>query len=389
MVLKNSKWDKKAKYKYLKKHGLTQQRGTNEQNEQKQPHWSSKKPSSADGNAADSDTDWDSEEDEALINHFYPNLGESELTVDQKKKIRKQILAQLEEEEQKREEAAGNNEDDDEERSGEQEEDQDEVDGIYLGTKPKSDSSKETISFDLQQILENAKSSRGSGKRYFKQKMSSNFLEEYGLDDYKETVAKQDIDSYNKTHYEKKATRNLQDISFDELEGFEIGKSQLGEPRLESRPQMQHLSKQDMEEEKRRQGLVEDNKLYNTLRNKYGSSNASKPRKNRVLEINNLNSKDVTQMNNLNSRIFNAQNAQVSALVGDLDEDLAELLGEVALSEERIPTARGDPLDEILRTSQMASNVKKTAPVTSSGIQLSSQRQSQKEHDAFLDDLLG
>ncbi|KAG7195288.1 uncharacterized protein KQ657_003814 [Scheffersomyces spartinae] len=386
MVLKNSKWDKKAKYKYLKKHGLTKSE-TCEGDGKQESHWSSKKPTSS-IIVEESDSDWDSDEDEALINHFYPNMGgETALTIEQKKKIRKQILVQLEEEAQKREDTNDDAKDGSiEEQDPDQEQEESEIDGIYLGTKPRVE--KETLTFDLNQILENAKSSKSSGKRYFKQKMSTNFLEDYGLGDYKETVAKQDVGSYNTTHYEKKLTRKLDDISFDELEGFEIGKSVLGESQATRKPQIQTLTEEDMEQEKRRQHLVNDNKLYTTLRNKYSTTNQQK--KSKVLEINNLNSKDSSQLDSLNSRIIKSQN-DPQVRMGEIDDHLSELLGEVALAEDRAPISNGDPLDEILKASKLiprSENKKTTSQM--SGIRISpTLSQSNAEHDAFLDDLLG
>lgn len=91
MVLKNSKWDKKAKYKYLKKHNILP---TNKSNDNDTPSakWSSKKKSINNTTTTgiildDSDDEWDSDIDNALINHFYPQLSENdELTIEQKKR---------------------------------------------------------------------------------------------------------------------------------------------------------------------------------------------------------------------------------------------------------------------------------------------------------------
>lgn len=75
MVLKNSKWDRKAKIKHLKKKG-------------------DYRDTSADKLEDKSNSlPWDSD-DEALLNHFYPSL--SSTNVEEKVEIKEQLLKQIE-----------------------------------------------------------------------------------------------------------------------------------------------------------------------------------------------------------------------------------------------------------------------------------------------------
>lgn len=87
-MVQSNKWDKKAKFQYMKKHGILP---APSENTFLTPKWSSKKKKERKPTIqlTDSDDEWDSEVDEALINHFYPELDSSdELTLQQKVKLK-------------------------------------------------------------------------------------------------------------------------------------------------------------------------------------------------------------------------------------------------------------------------------------------------------------
>lgn len=300
MVLKDSKWDKKAKKNYQRKHGLTQSRRPETY---QRPKWSSKKRDS-NGRAghfefekSESD-EWDSEEDEEFLNHFYPQLSEQSLGTEQKLKIRNQLLQQL------KAELSGQQDGDD---SAEQS--QEEPDGIYLG-EHKPDNTRCTT--EGGSILDNVfpkenesillRTRPSKNKSVPKSKLSDNFLEEYGLESYADTVKPESDVSASKPITATELS--LRKIANSSLDGFEIGKGALHlGPQPESKKSSIHeLSSEEKAAREERARKYEENKLHNKIRSGLVTQRSKRPVK--VLEINNFNSSDEAQMHILNRRIL-------------------------------------------------------------------------------------
>lgn len=329
MVLNKSKWDKKAKIKYLKKHGLLK---TNESQSAKTPNrkWSSKKAEptkSLHSNIVleDSDSeDWDSEEDDAFINDFYPQLGEDKLTKDQKRKIKNQILIDLAQRQQSVNESV--NEQSDTEVSHE------EIDGIYLGSKENRE--KDIINSELEQIniqdliaKDNSKSIKN--RKILKARVSDNLLEEYGIDDYTNTI-KSEGNDYNSLYNKKKQERNIDQIRPHELNGFRIGDSNLTSPSDKSKKGFDHIRKftdTEVQENKERAAKIHQHNLYNQIRKKF-DKDSSKSSKSRVIEINNFNDNDLEQMERLNTRLLANHNEPQKITDKDIESDIDLLLGD-------------------------------------------------------------
>ncbi|KGR16221.1 hypothetical protein I503_03446 [Candida albicans SC5314] len=347
MVLKNSKWDKKAKYKYLKKHNILPTK-TEKDNANTTPStkWSSKKKPIDNHTTGvtleDSDDEWDSDIDDALINHFYPQLSENdELTIEQKKKIKSQILANLdkdneEEEKEKEKEKEG--------KESIENTIEDELDGIYLGSDDtnKLKELKPNINgadskFDLEEFINNLDIKPKKNKRkLLHNKISDNFLEEYGLSSYQEL--NRNVDDYNSI-YEKKqkellTRNNLNNIPIEKLDGFIIGESSLidkinttDKSKNIKKSNIQILTNDEKQKDIDRQKLIEQENFYRQIKNKFNNNddNVNKSNKlGKILEINNFDNNDVDQLAYLNNKILQNDNSKATTT---LDNDLDLLLG--------------------------------------------------------------
>ncbi|KAK6464113.1 hypothetical protein DFJ63DRAFT_60335 [Scheffersomyces coipomensis] len=327
MVLKNSKWDKKAKYSYMKKHGISS-KPKNPVTEEVKKKWSGKQVNGGNDNRIelnDSDEEYDSEVDDALLEHFYPSLGEAELSRDQKIKIKQQIISDLEQ--QEAEESDVKPEDEKEV----------EIDGIYLGSdenKHKEMATKdETPKFNLEDFMANAEQQRTKkNRKLLNNKVSDNFLEEYGLSSYND-LNRNNKDDYNDMYYAKRGQRNLNEVSSKELDGFVIGEQSIAttgnDIRSNNREQqakinIKYLSQEETDQDKERAEKVEKEKLYKEIKRKFDTS---KPiSKSKVLEINTLNNDD--HLSSINANLINnAAKEKTKISDTDLDADLDFLLG--------------------------------------------------------------
>lgn len=364
MVLNKSKWDHKAKIKYLKKHGLTRPKPKNEVT----PKWSSKKSSTTKTSLVwDSDSEWDSE-DEELVNHFYPEISPQEAPIEFKKKLKKQIYNAL---------SAREGADQDESNN---EPDFDDADGIYLGKKPeRQGDEKEYDSEDFEEaegdfdyeipdleaklsdflILAKPQKSR----KLLKNKMLDNFLEEYGIESLQSTV--KDID-YNDLL--RQNVKNIDKMDLSSLSGHRIGQS-FEEPKASH---IKVLTEEERKAHLEREKKLEHAKFYNQIKATFGQQSAKKT--SRILEINNFNAEDEQQVELLNMRI--TRNGLDKTFV---DDDLDELLG---LAKEETYDDKQPDLDDLILKSKHVQSVKppanKAKPITRD-----------LKLDAFLDDLLG
>lgn len=310
MVLKDSKWDRKAKAKYLRKHGLQKPK---EQEPVVGPKWSAKK-AVARRTPILEDSD-DSDDDEFLKQH-YPQLGE-DLSKEQKEKIKQQILVDLQKEvdgplsDHELDQLTGVNK---------------EVDGIYLG----SESSKQ---HDLEQKAQESRldeylsqemagtdvsSIPKKNRKLLRNKMADDLLLEYGLLDYKQTV--NNDQDYDRPFRNKQAQRNLDRIADEDLIGFKIGQDSIGDnDHKKSRPRVVNLAAEDVKEDQERLMASEQAKLYRQMQEKFGTATHQAP----TLEINNINELDPQQMSVLNNRLTHQEMQHGS----NLDDDLLEILG--------------------------------------------------------------
>lgn len=362
MVLNKSKWDKRAKFQYLKKHGLLKPREELEKQPERR-HWSSKNSEKSvlphqRVVLEDSDEEaWDSDEDDAFINDFYPQLGETELTKEQKMKIKKLILEDI---------ALG--EFTEKEEAEFDEEEQEEVDGIYLGTE--SDAPPAVLT-NLDEFLSKAPKSKTS-RKLLQARISDNLLEEYGLDSYAQ------ISKHRSGEVTSKKEINFDKLSAKQLAGFRVGET--------ISPQQKHnvryLTEEEKEENKQRESKSDQHKFYNQLRKKFDSEASTA----KILEINNFNSKDMDQVANLNARLLKASTATPRTELEFLD-DLSVLLGTNVSEEEHTQDnnqkTEEDHLDHLLLSLNISPNVGTSStesPATVRGRAPDSQ---------FLDDLLG
>jgi hypothetical protein len=324
MVLKNSKWDRKAKTKYLKKHGLNKKPVSIEPDQR--PKWSSKRAGTSNQQIIleDSDSEWDSEEDEELLNQYYPEIGKENLTREQKEKIKQQILQGLiEEQENSKEEA------------NEAERNREEQDGIYLGSE--ENRIKENIAEEKKTKLDEYVSKdtvltkTKKNRKLPKNRMQDNLLEEYGIENYSDTVTK-DIDDYNLSYYSQKERRNIDKIPASELDGFRIGESSLvnkSKAPYQDTHTLRNLTEEEIKENAERAVKSEQNKFYNQIKTRFNVSESGPNTKSKVIEINNFNENDADQLKNLNSKLIN-NNLGAPALVdNELDDDIDILLGDV------------------------------------------------------------
>lgn len=349
MVLHKSKWDHKAKISYLKKHGLTRPK----QAPQITPKWSSKKTSSEPRrtiNFDDSDdSDWDSE-DEDLLNHFYPEIAEQNIPVEQKFKIKRQIINGL------REKVAEEQQDGDHE-GAEALEEEDEMGGIYLGTQPDEEIELPELDAKLADfVITDLKPSKN--RKLLKNKILDNLLEDYGISSYKETVG-------NANYNESKMETNVERLTADDLHGLRIGESDdLAHSNIRT------LTAEEKQEHIERSKKLESAKLYEQMKKKFGDSTV----KAKVLEINNFNADDQRQMDVLNLKLTQT-NEKVT-----LDDDLDVLLGGSG-EPHSVNTVQNVDLDSLLKLASEGNRVDTTKKTQDF--------QGSKVDEDFLDDLLG
>lgn len=349
MVLHKNKWDHKAKISYLKKHGLTRPK----QAPQITPKWSSKKTSEARRtlNLNDSDdSDWDSE-DEALINHFYPEIAEQNILVDQKLTIKRQIINGLREKMNEEQENDG-----EEENIEEQQED--EMGGIYLGTQPEEEIELPELDSRLADfVITDLKPSKN--RKLLKNKILDNLLEDYGISSYKDTVS-------NTNYNDSKKEKNVDRLTADQLHGLRIGES-------DNAPDssIRTLTEEEKFEHTERSKKLESAKLYEQMKKKFGESTA----KSKVLEINNFNAQDLRLMEVLNLKLTQT-NEKIT-----LDDDLNLLLG--GSSENHTESlAQNVDLDTLLALATQGDK-------PDSKIDTHNYGKASKVDEDFLDDLLG
>lgn len=363
MVLNKSKWDHKAKIKYLKKHGLTRPKPKDEVT----PKWSSRRSNSAKtGLVWDSDSEWD-EEDEELINHFYPEISPQEAPIDFKKKLKKQIYLAL---------AAREEEKEEDPKSGT---DYDEADGIYLGTKPErqnveedldgEDFEEDEVDFEipdleakLSDFLILAKPQKS--RKLLKNKMLDNFLEEYGIDSLKSTVKDCDYNDMLRQNI-----KNIEKVDLSSLSGHRIGES--FNPSKPSHVRV--LSEEERQAHLEREKKLEHAKFFNQIKATFGQQPSKQNSK--ILEINNFNSEDERQVELLNMRI--SRNGHT--LDGRYDDDLDDLLG---LTKDEQHDEKQLDLDDLIlqskHTQRMETPSNKVKPIAKDS-----------RLDALLDELLG
>lgn len=378
MVLKNSKWDKKAKKKFEKKHGVNQKH--KEPINTPKKHWSGKKQVAE----PDSDSEWDSETDAPLLEHFYPLMGsDTSLTRDQKIKLKKQIITdiqrQLEQEENAKEEIvpAHNYED-----------------GIYLGSletqaaddraaaaaraiaearehdllfgtltlalaadmalssEPRSDK------FNMADFLEDLQEKLAKKHRRMPVKGDDTQLDEYGIS-HRDLV--KDGADYNDVSAKKRQQRSAKAISDSELKGHVIGE-QFATPE-ERRSQVRVMTDEEKAEEKRRNELAEKNEFYLRIKNKLGAKAA----RDKVLEINNFDNTDTAKVGHLRHKIDRYADEDD----GNWEDDLNELIGGVALEKEE-----KEPVGTVVALAP--------APAKTDGVKVA-----KKADTDFLDSLLG
>ncbi|CAH2351927.1 hypothetical protein CLIB1423_05S01508 [[Candida] railenensis] len=342
MVLKNSKWDKQAKHKYLKKHGLLKPRGNADTSSSTpKAKWTGKKSTESNQEIhSDSDDGWSDEADEELLNEMFPQLGSTELTKEQREKVKHQILLDLlaererEAEAQKVHEAEKYN------------------DGIYLGRNPnavdetgsgdvegveeggegkgESDEEPEEVPITLGQFV--AKDifhkSRAATRRLPRHKLNENLLEEYGIDSYSDTVRQKD--DYNDMYNSKQQSRPLSKISTEELINFRIGQDKLGQKKQdEERGQMKVLNEEDRAQYQQIEAKAKQAAFLRSIKEKFAAdAGTSLNKSSKVIEINNINSSDKRQIESLEKKLMKS-NTKVHG--NDEDLDLDELLGELSV----------------------------------------------------------
>lgn len=397
MVLKNSKWDRKAKTKYLKKHGLVKRPPPSDS--EQRPKWSSKRPGTTNQQIIleDSDSEWDSEEDEELLNQYYPEIGKQQLTREQKEKIKQQILQDLVEQQENQTE-----------EESEIENNNDKPDGIYLGSEEsrnrdnyaKEHKTKLDEYVSKDPVLAKAKKNR----KLPKNRMNDNLLEEYGIERYSDTVTK-DINDYNLPYYSNKERRNIDKIPANELDGFRIGESSFvdkSKAPYQNNHTLRNLTEEEIKENAERAAKSEQNKFYNQIKTRFNISDTDPNAKSKVIEINNFNANDSDQLRNLNSKLINNDLSMPVIADNELDDDIDILLGDFKSNDETLynepeKLQHNDNIDSFLSSLSISNDKKSRAPKNDSISQNSDPMQNQKpihlepkklQDQDFLDDLL-
>lgn len=358
MVLHKNKWDHKAKIAYLKKHGLT--RG--KQQPQITPKWSSKKSSGPKKLVYqdDSDSEWDSE-DEALLNHFYPEIAEQNILDEQKFNIKRQIISALRE---KQAETQGEEHDEENESVQSQNDEDDEIGGIYLGTQPEEhDIELPDLDARLSDFVISDLAATKS-RKLLKNKILDTLLEDYGIASYKETVKSTD---YNDV---KKQIKDVNQLTADELQGFRIGHDTTNAPQS-----VRQLTEEEQKDHADRSRKLESAKLYEQMKKKFGDADA----RHKVLEINNFNNDDERLVQALNLKLLTTDDKDT------LDDDLDLLLGASASARtDTLQPPTSVDLDELLNQATAGEKAEATPESTTKLQQLLP-----KKDEDFLDALLG
>lgn len=372
MVLKDSKWDRKAKSQYLRKHGL------NKSKEEAviRPKWSSKKEVAKKVPLLE---DSDDSDDEFLKLH-YPQLGE-ELTNEQKEKVKKQILVDLQNEVNDISDHEPTENNSEHGRGGEA------IDGIYLGSdeakqqfmEKNSETSRldEFISHDMAGADVSVIPKKN--RKLLKNKLSEDLLLEYGLEDYKQIV--NNDQDYSKPFMEKQLQRNIDRISDEDLIGFEIGQDSIASRKSHNtKNNVTELTDEEKKEMHERLIASEQARLHRQMKEKFGKTANKAP----TLEINNINENDPQQMQMLNSRLTHLGNDE-----GNVDDELDLLLGENSKSKsetDKTKIAGSTDIDDFL--SSLTVNDSKTGK-TSSVVPKKRVYKPSQSDDKFLDELLG
>lgn len=373
MVLKNSKYDKQAKRKHLAKNGPVKRPPTKKIT----PKWSSKakidKPDTITLDIDDMTSDWDSDVDEEIVNYFYPTMVDdvTEMSDDQRRTIKRQIIEDLK---VQRENGfnEGGNEDDDDVNGG------DDIDGIYLGKDPKTPETK--VSDFVPEIPISAASKKKYNRKLPHMQDNSDILQDYGLENYKETITK-DPHDYHKVHETKVANQNLDKISTQDLIGFKVGKDRLGLKNTgKNTPKntIRSLTEEERKENEHREKLRQQNDFYISMKKTFGSEKA----KNKVLELNNFDENNSDHVAYINSRIVNHEEDDDSF---NIDDDLDELLGgKLSIKEDEddeIGLKMGEKDSKHHNNKAKPNNNTTKPPPTPKSLP--------KDDQQFLDDLLG
>lgn len=373
MVLHKSKWDNKLKVQYLKKHGLTRPKPK----EEPKPKWSGKKSSSGQRHIDfdfDSDDEWDSDDDE-LLDHFYPQIGESQIPLETKVALKRQIVAALR-------------------RSQETEitpvnsDKPDYSDGIYLGKQPEDEKEQPEESIEDDEMdpemakymlpedqLETKISEYLStdfkpqkNRKLLKNKFSDNFLKEYGIDDYKATVKDTDYDEYDR---EGRQRRQLDKMSAGQLHGMRIGGARENTSE-KTAGGIRGLTEEEKREHQEREEKRERARFYDQMKRTFGSDKVRL----KVLEINNFNDQDERLLEALNKKLM-GNKTEIRHTT--LNDDLNELLGGELAGE----TAEEDDLDALLGKLDVEEKEKTREPKIGAGGLVKRDKE-----EEFLDELL-
>lgn len=362
MVLKDSKWDRKAKRNYEKKHGIVLQAPAKAKDTPK-ARWSGKKAVEP-----ESDDEWDSDVDGPLLEHFYPSMSEdSHLTRDQKLKLKKQIIADIQrqlEEEALREE---------------QPEVIDRSDGIYLGSD-EAQQVDDRRAVAARAIKEAREQGTGGGDGQDKKFNMADFLndlqeklsqknrrmptmknvadiEEYGLS-HRDLI--KSTDDYDDLYQKSKTQRSVNQLTNDELRDYVIGT----EFKLDSRGltvELRSLTPEEIAEQRRRDEIALREARFRKLKQKLTADGGQA----KAIEVNNFDNDDEEKVAWLGLKI--EDNGDV--LAGDWEDDLSQLLGL------KLAAPEDEHIANVSRTAKLAKPPSVKGPPPSD--------------TQFLDDLLG
>lgn len=321
MVLKNSKYDKQAKWNYMKKHGLLPKKAAKAE----KPKWSAKKKPSNDQEFIKLDidemtSDWDSDIDEDIVNHFYPQLTEElpEIPIEHKRRIKRQIIEDLK---VQRNELFNKDETDI----------QEEEDGIYLGEKP------DKPKVQLSEFLPEIPIMKRRNRKLPINEVSDDLLAEYGIEDYSKTI-KEDND-YDIIRKKKLNNRRIEDLPIDQLVGFEVGKDSLADIGNDPKPKnnIKYLTEEELKQEEERNAKRKQADFYLKMKNKF----LDKPKdNNKVLHLNNYDTNNQDHMDYINKKL--ASSSQTQKI--DIDDDIEELLGSKM---SRLEVKQETPLNDV------------------------------------------
>lgn len=368
MVLKDLKWDRKAKRNYEKKHGIVLSQPLKAK-ETPKARWLGKKTAEP-----ESEDEWDSDVDGPLLEHFYPSMSEdSHLTRDQKLKLKKQIIADIQR--QLEEEAT----------KAEQVEAVDRSDGIYLGSEEakEEDDRRAAAARVIEQAREQGASGGGEGNDKFnmadflndlQEKLSQKNrrmptmknvadLDEYGLS-HRDLI--KTTDDYNDMFHKSQNQRSVNKLKDDELIGHVIGtefKLSRGRGGAGGERELRVLTAEEIAEQQRRDEMAKRDARWRKLKQKLASEGAT----GKAIEVNNFDNEDEEKVGWLGLKIEKSG----EGLSGDWEDDLSELLG--------LKLAAVEEDNHTLEVNQRPSNVVKPVSVKAPS----------KADIQFLDDLLG